>query len=72
METFEKAKTLLAIGFYIGPRDPQRNSAFEGKFMVCEDSSEGPSEDASTTGYCVVGDNLDVLVDEAHRCCVFD
>lgn len=38
-----------------------------GKLMVCADVTEGPSEDAREGDYCVVGDNIDVLVDEAFR-----
>lgn len=56
-------------GFFVGERDPRFNRAFEGKFMVCEQGliDAGISTDRAYEGaghYCVVGDNLNVLVDE--------
>lgn len=63
----QKVVYLQTHGFYAGPRDPKRNTAFEGAFMVCEiETLDAPeSRDAENTGYCVVGDNLAELVQEA-------
>ena len=66
MIDFYKAQRLYSMGYYIGPRDPERNKAFNGRYMVCADVFEGPSDDASDTRFCVVGDNLDELVNEAY------
>lgn len=65
VSTFELARDLIERGIYIGPRDPRRNKAFNGVFMICEDANEGPSEDAGRGGYCIVGDNLTEMVQEA-------
>lgn len=56
-------------GYYIGPRDPDRNSAFGGAFMVChaEVLDMAPSEDAADTGFCIVGDDLTELVEDAYN-----
>lgn len=62
----DKATALFRIGYYIGIRDPARNSAFDGAYMVCADVTEGPSEDASNTGFCIVGDDLKELIEEAY------
>lgn len=67
MSIFEKAKWLHKRGFYIGPRDPARNTEFEGEWMVCEEVLSGPSEDSSTGGYCVVGDDLNELISSAYN-----
>lgn len=41
---------LRSHGFVLGPRDPNRNKDFEGKFMVAE-----PMDD----GWCIVGDDYE-------------
>lgn len=64
--TDKRAKALEAEGFYIGPRDPNRNKAFQGEWMVAEDLDVGPTDDASTGGFCIVGDDLDALVNDAY------
>lgn len=60
-----KRAWLVSAGFTIGDRDPTINSSFEGRYMVVEDASRGPSECASGMGWRVVGDNLDELIDAA-------
>lgn len=65
-EIFNKAKELISIGYYIGPRDPKRNKAFRGAYMVCEDTTTGPSDDAGNGGFCIVGNDLTELVEDAH------
>lgn len=58
---------LYEAGFYVGVRDPQRNRAFVGRFMVCENPHFGPTDDASTGGFCIVGDNIRELVEDAYQ-----
>jgi len=59
---------LRAIGLIVGRRDPRRNTAFRGRYMVAEpiDPELLPTESARVGGYCIVGDNLAALVNEAH------
>lgn len=64
---FEQARSLHEAGYFIGPRDPERNKAFEGAFMVCQDVNAGPTDDARRGGYCVVGHDLDDLIVNAYR-----
>lgn len=54
-----KAKYLEGQGFIVGVRAPTRNPAFAGKFMV----ADGMDDD----GYCIVGDDLAKLIDEAYE-----
>lgn len=61
------AKALFAAGFYIGPRDWERNSLYDGEWMVCENLDVGPTQDASTGGYCIVGDDLNDLIWTAYH-----
>lgn len=65
-EIFQKAQELISKGYYIGPRDPNRNKAFTGAYMVCENVDAPPSDDASHGGFCIVGDDLTELVEDAH------
>lgn len=67
-EIQHKVMDLNASGYYIGPRDPDRNTAFKGKYMVCatELLEAPPSPDASNGGFCIVGDNLGELIETAH------
>jgi hypothetical protein len=60
-----KQERLEAIGLIVGKRDPRRNTAFTGEFMVAEPISDErllPTEDAMRGGFCIVGNNLDVLI----------
>lgn len=52
------AVRLIEAGYYIGKRDPNRNWRHHGKWMICENTMVGRTADASTDGYCVVGDDL--------------
>lgn len=67
MTPFEQAKHLHDCGYYIGPRDPNRNKAFHGAFMVCENISVGETEDAGSGGFCIVGDDLLGLIWDAYH-----
>lgn len=70
----EQIVELNKAGYYVGPRDPARNQAFLGEFMVCEVEtlSEPPSDDAKDGGFCIVGNNLFELVETAFRDCIED
>jgi hypothetical protein len=61
----ERIALLREHGFIVGPRDPLRNTAFLGRFMVAQpiNAAQLPTEAASDTAWCVVGDNLTELVD---------
>lgn len=67
-ELFAIAARLHSQGFFISPRDPGRNRAHAGEWMVCEDLTEGPTDDASRGTFCVVGDDLAELIREAGEC----
>lgn len=57
---------LEAAGFYIGPRNPNRNRAFKGKYMVAQSNPPDlVTDDARHGGFCVVGDDLDELIAHA-------
>lgn len=63
---FLMARTLFDEGYYVGPRDPNRNTKYPGAYMVCEDPSEGPSEDSANTEFCLVGETLEEVVQESY------
>lgn len=64
---FDMALFLYSRGYYIGPRDPNRNTDHAGEWMVCGDPvSDVVTKDASTGGYCIVGDDMDTLIREAY------
>lgn len=74
---FEKAAYLYNHGFYIGPRDPSRNANHRGEWMIAQNIDVANTTDASNGGFCIVGDDLDELIDEAylmelHHICFFD
>lgn len=59
---------LRAHGFIVGRRDPNMNRAFEGQYMVAEPYPQGTAQDDAQGGdgvWCIVGDNLDQLIEEA-------
>lgn len=62
-----KAEMLGDLGFIVGDRDPRLNMAFTGKFMVAEkyEDSQLPTDDAQYGPWCIVGDNLEELVETA-------
>ena len=68
-----RRERLEAAGFIVGDRDPGRNRAWEGRYMVAEPLEPGdayPTDDASDGPWCVVGDDLDVLI--ADTCSFFE
>ena len=57
-----KISCLTAYGYKIGVRDTRLKRDFVGCAMVCE-SFETPDEDP----WCIVGDDIDELIDEAYK-----
>lgn len=66
MET--KTEWLRAQGFTVGTRDARLNTNYPGAFMVVEghEDSELPTEDGRNGPWCIVGDDLAALVDQAY------
>lgn len=64
-----KAKYLRRMGFIVGPREPRLNRKYPGGFMVVEhyDESELPTDDGSNGPWCIVGDDLAALVEQAFK-----
>ena len=54
----QKIVVLRSYGFIVGDRDPARNVEHPGKYMVLE-------ADDDPEAWCVVGDSIEELVDEA-------
>lgn len=65
----KEKQELMVRGFIIGPRDPQLNTDFPGKFMVSQAYTEAdlPTKGGSDGPWCIVGDDLNLLVDEAYE-----
>ena len=70
--TAHKIAMLEKYGFTIGERDERLNTNYPGKHMVCEANHEDigdydlPTADGGNGPWCIVGDDLDALVAEAH------
>lgn len=62
-----KQAALEKMGFTVGKRDARLNTDFGGAFMVVEahDESELPTRDGRNGPWCIVGDDLDALINEA-------
>lgn len=63
--TMPYIRALQRAGYYVGLRDPNRNRAFAGHFMVAQTLVDEPTDDASQYGFCVVGDDLHALAFDA-------
>jgi hypothetical protein len=63
----DSADLLRVKGFHVGHRDPGRNQAFEGRYMVAELLEAGAEYPTQTAGedWCVVGNDIDQLIQEA-------
>lgn len=64
-----KLSTLVGDwGFKVGTRDPRINTNYPGSYMAAEEHqySELPTKDGSNGPWCIVGDDLTALVNEAH------
>lgn len=64
----QKVNALVAAGFTVGDRDHRLNTSFPGKFMVVEpyDEDELPTKDGRNGPWCLVGDDIQVLVAEGY------
>ena len=66
----QKKKELSNLGWKFGDRDARLNTNYAGKFMVVEEFDEGdyelPTLDGSNGPWCIVGDDLEQLVNEAY------
>lgn len=69
MTTEEKIAHLRSKGWTVGPRDPRLNTDFPGSMMVVEEHGEDelPTKDGSNGPWCLVGDDLEAMVEEAYR-----
>jgi len=66
--TYEQKMTVLqSYGFTVGDRDPRLNTNYPGSKIVVEahDESELPTQDGRDGPWCLVGDDLSILVEEA-------
>lgn len=69
-----KRRELTARGFIVGPRDPRLNRLWSGRWMVVDNDladvldalGATGTDDASRGPWCIVGDNLLELIEEAH------
>jgi hypothetical protein len=62
----ERIKELQTIGMFVGARDPNLNQAFSGRYMVAEPYEPGTVTEAASNGpWCIVGDDLAELVNDA-------
>lgn len=63
----QKIDALRRMGFIVGERDPRLNRKYAGKFMVAEsfEDCEVPTNDGSNGPWCIVGDDIDALVNDA-------
>lgn len=70
--TAHKIAMLEKYGFTIGDRDARLNTDHPGVSMVAETNAHDigdydlPTKDGSNGPWCIVGDDLDALVNEAH------
>ena len=64
--TADKLYALACAGFTVGQRDPRLNTDYPGSLMVVEgyELVQLPTRDGSDGPWCVVGDNLDALIDQ--------
>lgn len=63
-----KRERLEAAGFIVGKRDPAMNTAFTGQFMVSEEYDEGHTQPDGSGGiWCIVGDDLNALIETASQ-----
>jgi hypothetical protein len=60
------ARALRAADFIVGPRDARRKPGHAGRYMVAQPLAAGENA-ADNSAYCIVGDSLPDLVQEAAR-----
>jgi hypothetical protein len=68
LEFHRRADALRSWGFTVGRRDSRLNTDHPGRFMVVESHTkkELPTKDGSNGPWCIVGNDLSALVDEAY------
>jgi hypothetical protein len=68
-ETIAEKRTYLeTLGYVIGDRDPRLNTNFIGAYMIVDDDYKDyklPTRDGSNGPWCIVGDDLDELIEHA-------
>lgn len=64
----DKIAFLRSYGWTVGERNSRINTDYPGAFMCAEpfEADELPTRDGSNGPWCIVGDDLPALVDEAH------
>jgi hypothetical protein len=66
----QKMKELTVRCWKFGKRDERLNTNYAGKFMVVENFDEEdyglPTLDGGNGPWCIVGDDLERLIDEAY------
>lgn len=63
-------RSILDRGYVIAPRDKRINQIYNGKYMIVEEGYENrelPTADGSNGPWCIVGDNLADLIEQAYR-----
>lgn len=73
MDLAAKRAALEKHGYTIGDRDPRLNTNYKGDFMVVEPFTEDmlPTKDGSNGPFCVVGDELELLVEAGYAHLIF-
>jgi hypothetical protein len=68
MTTAEKKTFLVERGWTVGERNPRLNTDYSGEFMCVEhfEESELPTRDGANGPWCVVGNDLDELINLAY------
>jgi hypothetical protein len=63
----DKLDALIRWGFVVGERNPLINMLYPGEFMVAEshEQSDLPTQDGANGPWCIVGEDLPALVNEA-------
>ena len=64
----EMTQFLVSYGWRIGQRDPRLNTNYPGQYMVVEayEESDLPTEDGRDGPWCIVGDDLAMLVETGY------
>lgn len=69
MQMNNKIAFLRSYGWTVGERNPRLNTDYPGAFMCAEPfgDDELPTRDGSNGPWCIVGDDLPSLVNEAYE-----
>jgi len=66
----EQIQAVLDRGYVIAPRDARVNTLYEGQYMVVEEGYDNmalPTADGSNGPWCIVGNDLADLINQAYR-----